>query len=48
VTQYILDLIVDGKQTTVSLEKVPTTLVMNLRKLETTTTETLLATKVVL
>ena len=47
-TEYILDLIVDGVQTTVSLERVPTTLVLKLRKLDTVTTETLLATKVVL
>ena len=47
-SDYILDLIVDGVQTTVSLTKVPTSLVLKLRKLDTVTTETLLATKVVL
>ena len=47
-TQYILDVVVNEKQTTISLETVPDSLVLKLRKLDTTTTETLIAEMVVL
>ena len=47
-TQYILDVVVDGVQQTLSLDKMPSSVVLKLRRLETATTETLIAEKTVL